>query len=118
MADGLVLYDEDERLVFCNDQFKRMFPKTPGVRVPGAKLVDIIAASIHAGEPAGITAENGDAYIENVRSGLKSGGEWDFEMSDGRWLHARAQGRSPTAAISTWSPTSPSASARSSRCPP
>jgi diguanylate cyclase (GGDEF)-like protein/PAS domain S-box-containing protein len=91
MADGLVLYDQDERLVFCNDQFKRMFPKTPGVRVPGARLVDIVQASIDAGEPAGITAENGDAYIENVRSGLKAGGEWDFEMSDGRWLHARAK---------------------------
>jgi diguanylate cyclase (GGDEF)-like protein/PAS domain S-box-containing protein len=91
MADGLVLYDQDERLVFCNDQFKRMFPKTPAVRVPGARLVDIVQASITAGEPAGITAENGERYIEQVRSGLKSGGEWDFEMSDGRWLHARAR---------------------------
>jgi diguanylate cyclase (GGDEF)-like protein/PAS domain S-box-containing protein len=92
MADGLVLYDQDERLVFCNDQFKRMFPMTPGVREPGASLVDIIRASIEAGEPAGVTAENGDAYIETVRNGLKTGGEWDFEMSDGRWLHARARG--------------------------
>lgn len=91
MADGLVLYDQDERLVFCNEQFRRMFPKTPGVRVPGARLVDIVRASIDAGEPAGITAQNGDDYIEKVRSGLKSGGEWDFEMSDGRWLHARAR---------------------------
>ena len=91
MADGLVLYDHDERLVFCNEQFGRMFPGTPGVRVPGARLVDIITASINAGEPAGITASNSQAYIDRVRSGLRSGGEWDFEMADGRWLHARAR---------------------------
>lgn len=91
MADGLVLYDYDERLVFCNEQFNRMFPGTPGVRIPGASLVDIIKASIAAGEPAGITEANAQAYIDKVRSGLRSGGEWDFEMSDGRWMHARAR---------------------------
>jgi diguanylate cyclase (GGDEF)-like protein/PAS domain S-box-containing protein len=91
MADGLVLYDQDEKLVFCNEQFRRMFPKTPGVRVPGKSLDEIIRASIAAGEAAGVTAENGDDYIEEVRSNLKGGGEWDFELSDGRWLHARAR---------------------------
>ncbi len=91
MADGLVLYDYDERLVFCNEQFRRMFPGTPDVRIPGARLIDIIKASIEAGEPAGITEANAQAYIDKVRSGLRSGGEWDFEMSDGRWMHARAR---------------------------
>jgi diguanylate cyclase (GGDEF)-like protein/PAS domain S-box-containing protein len=91
MADGLVLYDQDEKLVFCNERFRLMFPKTPGVRVPGARLVDIIMASIDAGEPAGVTRENTAAYLERVRTGLRTGGEWDFEMADGRWLHARAR---------------------------
>jgi diguanylate cyclase (GGDEF)-like protein/PAS domain S-box-containing protein len=91
MAEGLVLYDQDEKLVFCNEQFRRMFPKTPDVRVPGKSLAEIINASIAAGEAAGVTAENGDAYIEMVRANLKGGGEWDFELSDGRWMHARAR---------------------------
>lgn len=91
MADGLVLYDQNEKLVFCNEQFRRMFPKTPEVRVPGKTLAEIIDASIAAGEAAGVTAENSGAYIEKVRANLKGGSEWDFEMSDGRWLHARAR---------------------------
>ncbi|HET7716386.1 MAG TPA: diguanylate cyclase [Bauldia sp.] len=91
MADGLVMFDKDERLVFCNEQYRRLFPKTPEVRVPGATVRDIVMASILAGEPARITAENAEAYIENVRSSLRKGGVWDFEMADGRWLHAHAR---------------------------
>jgi diguanylate cyclase (GGDEF)-like protein/PAS domain S-box-containing protein len=91
MADGLVLYDQDERLVFCNEQFRRMFPKTPNLRVPGARLVDILTTSIAAGEAAGVGPEDGEAYIETVRTGLRTGAEWDFELSDGRWLHARGR---------------------------
>ncbi len=91
MADALVLFDEDEKLVFCNEQYRRLFPMTPEARVPGARLVDILRASVLAGEPSGVTAENGDDYIEKTRASLLAGGEWEIELNDGRWLHARAR---------------------------
>jgi len=91
MADALVLFDEDERLVFCNEQYRRLFPKTPAARVPGASLADILRASVVAGEPAGVTPENGETYIEKTRASLLAGGEWEIELTDGRWLYARAR---------------------------
>jgi diguanylate cyclase (GGDEF)-like protein/PAS domain S-box-containing protein len=90
MADALVLFDENERMVFSNEQYRRLFPKTPNARVPGASLIDILRASVDAGEPVGITPENGDTYVAKTRAALKSGGEWEIELTDGRWLYARA----------------------------
>ena len=91
MADALVLFDEDEKLVYCNEQYRRLFPKTPEARVPGASLTDILRASVVAGEPSGVTPENGDDYIKKTRASLLAGGEWEIELNDGRWLHARAR---------------------------
>ncbi len=91
MADAVALFDKDERLVYCNEQYPRLFPKTQYLRVPGARLVDILRASVAAGEPAGYTAENGAEYIGNTLASLRRGGEWEFPLSDGRWIHARAR---------------------------
>jgi diguanylate cyclase (GGDEF)-like protein/PAS domain S-box-containing protein len=91
MADALVLFDADERLVFCNEQYRRFFPKTASLRVPGARLIDILRASITAGEPAGITPDKADAYIERTLASLRAGKRWEFQLSDGRWLEARAR---------------------------
>lgn len=91
MADGVVLFDEDERLVYCNEQFPRLFPLTPRIRVPGARLVDILTASVLSGEVAGYSADNIDDYIAQTRTSLRRGGDWEFALSDGRWLYARAR---------------------------
>ena len=91
MADAVVLFDENERLVYCNEQYPRLFPKTQHLRVPGARLTDILHASVAAGEPGGYTAENGSEYIENTLASLRRGREWEFPLSDGRWINARAR---------------------------
>ena len=68
MADALVLFDRDERLVYCNEQYRRLFPRTAHVRVPGMMLVDVLRASVAAGEPSGVDPD-GEAYVESTRQG-------------------------------------------------
>ena len=89
MSDGVVLFDLDERLVFRNEQYPRLFPYTADIRVPGARLTDILRTSVAAGELR--LSEPGESYIERTRNGLRAGGEWEFELSDGRWLAVRAR---------------------------
>ncbi|MBN9021271.1 MAG: diguanylate cyclase, partial [Rhizobiales bacterium] len=91
MADGVVLFDADERLVFRNEQYVRLFPATAHVRVPGARLEDILRASVAAGEPVVAGAGGGEGYIARTRAALRSGGEWEFQLSDGRWLEVHAR---------------------------
>ena len=91
MADGVVLFSEDERLVYCNKTFPRLFPRTPEVRVPGARLTDILTASVLSGEIVGYSAKNLAEYIEQTRASLHRGGDWEFALSDGRWLYARTR---------------------------
>jgi diguanylate cyclase (GGDEF)-like protein/PAS domain S-box-containing protein len=91
MADGVVLFDENERIVYRNDQFPRLFPLTPHIRVPGARLADILTASVLSGEIAGYSADNLAEYIAQTRASLRRGGDWEFALSDGRWLYARAR---------------------------
>jgi len=91
MVDAVALFDLDERLVFCNEQYPGFFPRTAHVRVPGTPLADILRASVAAGEPAGDMAADGEDYVERTRAGLRSGSDTDIELADGRWLYARCR---------------------------
>jgi len=91
MADAVVLFDRDRKLVLCNEQYRQFFPRTREIRVPGSALEDILRASVAAGEPAGVDPENGEGYVRKTLEMLSRGGEWEFELSDGRWLQSRAR---------------------------
>ena len=94
MADGLVMFDRDDKLVYSNEQYRAMFPKTADVRVPGASLRDILRVSFERGEPAGVSPENAEAWIEATCASLRGAGNMDIHLGDGRLLHARVR---PTA---------------------
>lgn len=94
MADGLVMFDKDARIVLCNDQYRAMFPATAALRVPGAWLGDILRASITRGDQTGIGPDEVEAWIRHTLDTFRQPGETDIQMRDGRWLSARVR---PTA---------------------
>lgn len=89
LSDGLVMFDRDGRLVFCNERYREMFPRTAELRIPGAQLRDILRASIERGEQLGIAADAVDLWIDGVIDGLGVPGAQEVERYDGRWLHVR-----------------------------
>jgi PAS domain S-box-containing protein len=48
LDSGLVLYDESERLVFCNDRYRDMYGLTKDMAPPGASYAEILAAFTEA----------------------------------------------------------------------
>ena len=94
MADGLAMFDKEARLVLCNEQYRAMFPASADVRVPGARLEDILRASAERGDQTGIPAGAIDTWISNTVANFAKPGETDLEMRDGRWIRARVR---PTA---------------------
>ena len=94
MADGLVMFDRDQRLVLCNERYREIFSKTARLRVPGTPFADILRASIAAGEQTGIAPGEEEAWIAATCASLNTVGETMFELGDGRWLESRVR---PTA---------------------
>ncbi len=91
MADGLAMFDRDDRLVLSNERYREMFSKTAHLRVPGARFRDILRASIDTGEQAGVPVETAEAWIDATEASLHVRGESHIELGDGRWLHSRVR---------------------------
>ncbi|EWY38463.1 sensor histidine kinase [Skermanella stibiiresistens SB22] len=45
ISEGLVLFDADDRLVLCNQEYRRMFASIEGILVPGTRFADALAAA-------------------------------------------------------------------------
>ncbi|MBN9022127.1 MAG: PAS domain-containing protein, partial [Rhizobiales bacterium] len=91
MADALVVYDKDDILTMCNEQYRSMFPKTAHLRVPGARFAEILRASVACGEELIPPDHDVDTWLETLRAGLRRGGESSIALADGRFLHARVR---------------------------
>ena len=89
MTDGLVMYDKDERLVFCNERYLSLFPVTRDVRKPGARFIDIVRASYQRGEKAPIPGTDEADRVAADADALSCPNIRQFELADGRWLEAR-----------------------------
>ncbi|MBM3539296.1 MAG: PAS domain S-box protein [Alphaproteobacteria bacterium] len=50
LPDGFVLYDAEDRLVLCNERYRKMHAQTAAAIQPGMKFEDIIRASYQSGE--------------------------------------------------------------------
>ena len=91
MADGLVLFDRDGAILICNRQYARLFPKTEDLRVPGARLAEILRQSLVRGEEAEPPAGDLDAWIETHSRTILEPGDRIVALAGDRWLEARTR---------------------------
>lgn len=89
MADGLIMFDAEMKVIFCNEQYRAMFPLTADMRVPGMPARQILEAAMERGEITGIAPENQKAFIDNAMSRLRQPGTVQFPLADGRWVESR-----------------------------
>ena len=94
MAAALVMFDRDERLVLCNEQYRTMFGKTADLRVPGTPFSTILRASIERKEEVGIPPEEVEDWIRRTCAALHVASDHEIALADGRRLRARVR---PTA---------------------
>jgi PAS domain S-box-containing protein len=86
VSEGFVIYDKDDRLVMCNEAYRRMYPASAPLMVPGVKFEDLVRNSIAAGcypEAAGREAEWLAGFLRTHRAAVS---EVETEMGDGRWF--------------------------------
>lgn len=86
MADGLVMFDRDGNLVYCNARYQALFSKTADLRIPGANIRDIIAASRQQGEEVLMSTE-----AEQTKPTQLQPGNREIHLWDGRTLEVRTR---------------------------
>lgn len=91
ISDGLVMFDKDLTLVFCNERYRSMFSVTADLRVPGTPAAAILYASIARGEFVGIPQEQVTQWVDTALSRLRQGGTVQFPLADGRWIESRTR---------------------------
>lgn len=90
MSDGLAMFDQDSRLVLCNEQYRSLFPLTAGARQIGAHIKAILAAVVETGEQVDLPADR-QGWIETIAASQKEGGEQEIHLCDGRWMRIRTR---------------------------
>lgn len=91
MADALAVYDQDNRLVLCNEQYRFMFPRTAAQRVPGARLGDLLQASLDKGDIVNVPGPDHEAWVADMLANRQSSRQHDLVLGDGRTVAVRMQ---------------------------
>ncbi|MEN2978112.1 PAS domain-containing sensor histidine kinase [Tistrella bauzanensis] len=89
MSAGLVLFDAEDRLVFCNSRYREFYGVPMHLTRPGTAFVDMLREEIDSGRiDVGLTER--EAWIaERVRKHRNPTGILDQRNVDGRWLQIR-----------------------------
>ncbi len=106
MADALIAFDRDANIIFCNDQYRRLFPLTADVRMPGRNLRDVLRISWERGEQATMDPAEVDGWIEETVASLLNESDREIHLADGRWLHSRVRTLSDGTSLSVISDVS------------
>jgi diguanylate cyclase (GGDEF)-like protein/PAS domain S-box-containing protein len=103
MADGLVMFDRDGKLVLSNAQYIAMFPRTADIRLPGADYRDILRISAARGEQI-LPSDGIEDWIGGIVESRKlPSNRQEIRLSDGRWLDVRTRTTSNGGSLSVYS---------------
>jgi PAS domain S-box-containing protein len=86
MADGFVLYDENDRLVICNEKYKEFYPKSAEAMVPGATFKSILEFGLANGQYAEAKGREEEWLKERLEKHFSDDTFVEQELDDGRWL--------------------------------
>jgi PAS domain S-box-containing protein len=82
---GVVIFDADDRLVFCNDRYRELYREINEVLRPGVKFEAVVRASLALHEPPAARGRTEEWVAERVRD-HRRGGDWERRIPGGRTL--------------------------------
>ncbi|WP_052026125.1 hybrid sensor histidine kinase/response regulator [Oceaniovalibus guishaninsula] len=87
LPDGFIVFDRDDRVVMCNDNYLKMYPLIAPVVRPGARFEDILRHGIAQGQYDDAIG-NEDAWLTQqiARHRDGNGHASEIRLNDGRWI--------------------------------
>ena len=89
ISEAFILFDADERLVLCNEKYRRLLPEIADLLVPGAALEDLLRAAAEQGQVTDAVGQVDDWVHNRLRLYRTPGEAVEYQLSNGRRMLAR-----------------------------
>ena len=91
MSDGLAMFGPDGKVVFCNENYRKLFPKSAYARREGAHITEIVRATVRNGERKDLPVDLDEDSIQAAAVTLFVNKDETVPLTDGRWLSLRTR---------------------------
>lgn len=89
MSDGFVMWDQEDRLVTCNQRFRDIYAMSAPFMTPGARFEDIIRQAVEAGQYLVPDHERSALVTQMIDMHREASGSAERQLADGRWILIR-----------------------------
>ena len=88
MPEGFAVFDNDDRLVVCNESYRALFPDVANLVVHGARYEDLLRAGLLNGHYVRTEDREEKWVMERLSEHRAPGGKIEQQLRDGRWVMA------------------------------
>ncbi|MBE9558671.1 MAG: PAS-domain containing protein [Proteobacteria bacterium] len=85
-SDGFSLFDKDDRLVMCNQEFRAMHPAIADKLVPGIEFEEIVRSYVNNGLIPEATGQEDEWVKRRIRLHRNPTDDFEIKFADGTWL--------------------------------
>ncbi|MBV7395461.1 response regulator [Mameliella sediminis] len=86
MPDGFVMYDDEDRLLMCNQQYKDIYAKSAPAMQRGTTFEEILRYGLDRGQYAEAVGREEEWLDQRLTAHRNSETELEQQLEDGRWL--------------------------------
>ena len=89
IGEGFVIYDRDDRLAYCNEQYRDYYRTSADLLQPGRSFEEIIRTGVERGQYLAAVGHEEEWIAERLRLHNQGESELIQHLDDGRWLRIR-----------------------------
>ncbi|WP_095588048.1 hybrid sensor histidine kinase/response regulator [Actibacterium ureilyticum] len=86
VPDGFVLYDHDDRMVMCNENYRKLYADSAPAMKPGTTFEEILRYGLDRGQYVEAIGREEDWLANRMVLHRRTAGPIEQQLSDGRWL--------------------------------
>ena len=86
ISEGFVIYDAEDRLVLCNEAYRKLYPEAAELMVPGTRFEDVLRSALKQGRYSDAIGREEEWLAERLRTRREFKGPFEAQWADGRWM--------------------------------
>ena len=86
ISEGFALFDSEDRLVRCNDEYRKTLTGIEDILLPGVAFEDVVRARAERGYLLGDIDVVNDFIQRRLEAHRNPGGTIEYRIADGRWI--------------------------------